>query len=144
MNHLFQAKVVNSSCSDGNDRSDWCRGGLWCQKSWNNQNGARFQINLDIQLSFFPAVSWGCAEEPPTEDYENCITEERWKSIFKINFKMFIIASFTSCLGICSLAMPIQYNLCNLSGTATAPKLCATATPTCAIQLNHLIFLFFL
>ena len=140
MNYLFQAKVVNSSCSDGNDRSEWCRGGLWCQKSWNNQNGASFQINffvdifnmlaqlrshslnndtivtfqiqsnLDIQLSFFSAVSWGCAEEPPTEDYENCITEERWKSIFKINFKMFIIASFTSCLGICSLAMPIQYN----------------------------------
>ena len=113
MNYLSQANVVNSSCSDGDDRSEWCRGGLWCQKSWNNQNGARFQINflarlrshslkndtivtfqiqsnLDIQLSFFPAVSWGCAEEPPTEDHENCITEERWKSMFKINFKMLI------------------------------------------------------
>ena len=42
MNYLPQAKVVNSSCSDGDDRSEWCRGGLWCQKSWNNQNGARF------------------------------------------------------------------------------------------------------
>ena len=60
-----------------------------------------------IQLSFFPAVSWGCAEEPPTEDYEDCITEERWESIFKINVKMFIIAGFTRWLGICSVPMPL-------------------------------------
>ena len=104
----------------------------------------QIQSNLDIQLSFFSAVSWGCAEEPPTEDYEDCITEERWESIFKINVKMFISQLYKLYIGSCSLAMPIQYNLCNISGTATVPKLCAIATLTCATRLNHLTYLFFL
>ena len=80
--------------------------------SLNNDTIVTFQIqsNLDIQLSFFPAVSWGCAEEPPTEDYEDCITEERWESIFKINFKMFISQLYKLYIGNCCLAAPIQYN----------------------------------
>jgi len=56
-----KAKVVNSTCSDGGDRTEWCKSGEWCQKSWNNQD----------------AVSWGCAEQPPSEGYETCLTEER-------------------------------------------------------------------
>ena len=133
MNYLSQAKVVNSSCSDGDDRSEWCKGGLWCQKSWNNQNGASFQIilvdifnvllgqdlthndtivtfqiqsNLDIQLGFFQLFPGVARKNHPLKTMR-IVSLKRGGKAFLRSISKYLLASFSSCLGICSLAMPI-------------------------------------
>ena len=112
--------------------------------SLNNDTIVTFQIqpNLDIQLSFFQLFPGVARKNHPLKTMRIVSLKRGGKDQRSIS--KCLLASFTNCLGICSLAMPIQYNLCNISGTATAPKLCAIATPTCATRLNHLIFLLFL
>ena len=70
----------------------------------------QIQSNLDIQLSFFQLFPGVARKNHPLKTMR-IVSLKRGGKVFLRLISKCLLASFSSCLGICSLAMPIQYNL---------------------------------